>query len=182
MTTQFISAQGIGLIGVLCFILSFQIKSNRALYLTQGIGSAAFCVQFLLVGAYTGCLNLVLLVIRNITLIKINDWKWLQWKGWVVVLSIICFGIMILTWDGPVSILPFIAMTGSNIGMWTNNAQKIRLANLVCISPAWLIYDTIVGAYAGTLNECVVLGSIIVSIIRYGWKAMGDPNADFQKK
>lgn len=181
MSSSFIIAQCIGLIGVLCFILSFQIRSNRALYLTQGIGSAAFCIQFLLVGAFTGCFNLVVLVIRNLLLIRINEWKWLQWKGWVVILSAICFGIMIFTWNGPVSILPFVAMTGSNIGMWTNNAMKIRLANLVCISPAWLIYDTIVGAFAGTLNECVVLGSIIVSIARYGWKAMSDPDADFQK-
>lgn len=181
MTAKFILAQCIGLIGVLCFILSFQIKSNRVLYLTQAIGSAAFCVQFLLVGAITGCFNLVVLVVRNLFLIKINDWKWLQWKGWIFILSGICFVIMILTWDGLKSILPFIAMTASNIGMWTNNAQKIRLANLVCISPAWLIYDTIVGAFAGTLNECVVLGSIIVSIFRFGWKSMGDPDSGFQK-
>lgn len=181
MSTIFILAQCIGLVGVLCFIISFQVKSNRGLFLAQTFGCIAFCVQFLLVDAYTGCLSMVIYAVRNAFLTKINTWEWLKWKGWIVVLSAVCFVAMIATWDGALSILPLIAMIGSNIGMWTNNAQKIRLANLICISPAWLIYDISVGAYAGALNESVILCSIAVSIFRFGWSAMGDPDSDFQK-
>ena len=181
MTSTYLLSQGIGLIGVLCFILSFQISSNRMLFLTQGLGCLAFSVQFLLVGAYTGCLNLIVIIIRNVLLMKFKDWKWVQWKGFVAVFGAMCFAVMLITWAGPLSILPFLAVAVGNIGMWTNNAQKIRLVNLVCSSPAWLVYDFIVGSYSGVLNECIVLASILVSIYRYGWRAMGDPDSKFQK-
>ncbi|MBO5568468.1 MAG: YgjV family protein, partial [Clostridia bacterium] len=37
-------------------------------------------------------------------------------------------------------------------------------------SPLWIVYDVIVGSWAGILDEVVTELSIIISIIRYGWK------------
>lgn len=171
--------QGIGFIGVICFIMSFQIKSNKALFLAQMAGSGLFCVQFMLIGAYSGCLSLLVIVIRNWFLARADKWPAVLWKGWAVLIIIVCAAIMIFTWTGPISILPFLAMAGGTIGYYTNNAQKIRFANLVCCSPAWLIYDFVVGSIGGVLNESIVLISIFVSIYRYGWKSMNNP--DFGK-
>ena len=130
MSMIFILAQCIGLVGVLCFIISFQVKSNRGLFLAQTFGCIAFCVQFLLVDAYTSSM-----VYNHLH----KDMYYKKIGG---------FGHEIF---------------------------------LLCISPAWLIYDISVGAYAGALNESVILCSIAVSIFRFGWSAMGDPDSDFQK-
>ena len=43
--------QAIGLSGVVVFILSYQIKSNKALYFMQLLGSALFCVHFVMLAA-----------------------------------------------------------------------------------------------------------------------------------
>ncbi len=171
--------QLIGYAGVICFILSFQIKSNKALYFTQMLGSAIFAIQFYMLGALTGCLNLFAVIIRNCMLLKINEWKWVAWKGWIIIWIIIYIPILVFTWESLLSLLPFAAMVAATIGLWSNNARTIRFANLVCISPCWMIYDMGVGSWAGVLNEAIVLASIIVSIYRYGWKAMGDPNSGF---
>lgn len=37
-------------------------------------------------------------------------------------------------------------------------------------SPLWIIYDILVGSWAGILDEVVSEVSIIISIARYGWK------------
>jgi hypothetical protein len=37
-------------------------------------------------------------------------------------------------------------------------------------SPLWIIYDIIVGSWAGILDEVVSEASMIISIYRYGWK------------
>ena len=37
-------------------------------------------------------------------------------------------------------------------------------------SPLWIIYDVIIGSWAGILDEIVTEISMIVSIFRYGWK------------
>ena len=43
--------QGIGFAGAALFIISYQIKSNRALFFCQMLGCIVFCIQFLLMGA-----------------------------------------------------------------------------------------------------------------------------------
>lgn len=37
-------------------------------------------------------------------------------------------------------------------------------------SPLWIVYDGMVGSWAGILDEIASEVSMIVSIIRYGWK------------
>lgn len=167
--------QGIGFVGMACFILSYQIKSNKALYWTQTGGTGLFCLQFILLGAWSGCFNLVMIIIRNIMICKSDKYEWIRWKGWVAVICAVCTVILVLTWMGPLSLLPYIALVSSTIGYWTNNAQKIRLSNLVCASPAWVIYDIFVGSIGGALSESITIISILISVYRYGWKAMGDP-------
>ena len=45
-----------------------------------------------------------------------------------------------------------------------------------------LIYDIIFHSYAGILNEVITITSILISIWRFGWKNLGDPNSGFSQK
>ena len=63
-----------------------------------------------------------------------------------------------------------------------DNALNIRKANLFVACPAWLIYDIIFHSYAGILNEVITITSILISIWRFGWKNLGDPNSGFSQK
>ena len=65
---------------------------------------------------------------------------------------------------------PVAANIAATIGGYTHNARKIRLAGMFVNSPLWIIYDVIVGSWAGILDELVTECSMIVSILRYGWK------------
>lgn len=172
--------QIIGFIGVAVFILSYQIKSNRMLFLFQLVGSALFCLQFYLLDARSGCLSLALNILRNAMLMRYNEWKWIQWKGWPIIISGLFTVVLFGTWNGPISLLAFTASVSSTMGYWSNNARRIRLVNLVCASPCWLIYDCLVSSWGGMLNESITLASIIVSIIRFGWKRLGQ-DTEFQK-
>jgi hypothetical protein len=78
------------------------------------------------------------------------------------------------TWKGMISLLPLLSITASTIGYWTNSAKYIRLSNLMIGSPSWLIYDAIVGSAGGVISEAITQASIILSIIRFGWKALDE--------
>ena len=182
MDLQFIAAQACGIIGVICFLLSYQVRSNRGLYLFQAGGCVAFGIQFLLLGAYSGCISQVYIIVRNMMLSMYNHWAWVRWKGWVPVFVILAAGVTAVTWDGPVSLLPMVTMTAGTIAMWTNNAGVIRLVGLIFVSPPWIVYDFIVGAYSAIINEVIIIASVLYSIYRFGWKQMLDPESDFQKK
>lgn len=171
--------QIIGFIGAAVFVASYQIKSNRLLFLFQLLGSGIFCFQFFLLSAWSGCLSLAVFMLRDAMLYKYRDWNWVRWKGWTFIISAVFVVILFVTWNGPISLLPLAASVSSTFGYWTNNAQSIRLANLACASPCWLIYDVLVMSLGGVLCESITLASIIVSVYRFGWKNMKDDH-EFQ--
>lgn len=171
--------QAIGFIGVAFFITSYQIKSNRALFVCQLIGCVIFCIQFFILGAHTGAVSLIINIIRNLLLIKIKDWKWVSSKATMFVILAMLLAMTVYTWDGAISLLPLASVGATTIGYWTNNAQKIRLSQFIG-SPCVLVYDILVRSWGGVLSESITLVSIIVSVIRFGWKNMGDPDSDFQ--
>ena len=43
-----------GVLSTLSFIVSFQIKSNKALFLVQSLADVFYCIQFYLLGATGG--------------------------------------------------------------------------------------------------------------------------------
>ena len=70
--------------------------------------------------------------------------------------------------------MPVVANIASTIGGYTYNARKIRIAGMFINSPLWIVYNVIVGSWAGILDEVVSEISMIISIWRYGWKNLDD--------
>ena len=171
-----IIANGFGVLSTLCFIASFQVKSNKGLYLIQSVANVFYGIQFYLLGATGGLFNMGMQIVRNLLLCKKEEWKWLQHPAMAPLLCVPSLIYMIVTWNSLLDLLPFIAMTVGTFGYWTDSAKKLRIAELFGVSPAWMTYDLIEGAYGGVLNELVILASIVFSIIRFGWKGLDDPS------
>lgn len=164
--------QGIGFAAVAVFVLSYQIKSNRKLFLLQLIGSALFCLQFYLLDARSGCLSLAVNMLRNALMMKYRDWEWVRQKWCPAAIAGLFTAVLLLTWNGPVSLLAFAASVSSTFAYWSNSPRKIRAVNLFCASPCWLVYDVIVHSLGGILSESITIVSILVSFLRFGWKGL----------
>ena len=170
-----IIANAFGVLSTICFIISFQIKSNRALYVIQSVANVFYGLQFYLLGATGGLFNMGMQIARNLLLLKYESWSWLRWKGCAPLFCVPSLIYMFVTWNGWLDLLPFIAFSVGTFMFWTNSAKMIRLSELVCVSPAWMLYDLITKAYGGILTELVILASVVVSIVRFGWKGLDDP-------
>lgn len=164
--------QAIGFAGVFLFLASYQVRSNRRLFALQTLSCLTFCLQFALLGAYSGCLSLLVNIARNIMLTKYNDCRLVRWKGWVAVFSILCLAMAVLTWNGPASLLPVAGTVAGTAACWTNNAGRIRIVNLGVVCPCSLAYDVMVTSWGGILNESITIAAIVVSILRFGWTAL----------
>lgn len=165
--------QGIGFVAVAFFILSYQMKSNRLLFLFQLIGCSIFVIQFGILGAYTGALSLLINILRNVLLLKANVWTWVRSKKTMLGIIALLVAFTIWTWNGWISLLPLASVGVTTVGYWTDNAQKIRLSQLMG-SPCTLLYDVLIHSWGGVLSESITLVSIILSIIRFGWKNLND--------
>ena len=172
---NYIFIQSIGILGTGLFFLSYQFKSNKTLFQIQFISYVCYTIHLLMLGAITGGISYALNTVRSFCLSGENTF--LKGKKMCTLLCIFQIMVLIFTWNGWWSILPVMANIAATIGGYTYNAGKIRAVGMFINSPLWVIYNIIVGSWAGILDEVVTEVSIIISIYRYGWK-----NLDLREK
>lgn len=160
--------QLIGLGGTAAYLLSFQFKKNRHLFMMQAASYCFYFIHFYLLGALTGAFCYSINLIRSVFLSSKKSWSHSRYA--CAALCILQVVAMSLTWGGWISLLPCVANIASTIGCFSGNPRKIRTANLFINSPLCAIYAIIVGSLAGVLDELTSMASIIISIVRFGWK------------
>jgi Bacterial inner membrane protein. len=164
--TQIIIAQAIGILGMIAAMLSFQCKSSKKMFIIQAFCAGFFLIHFGLLGAAVGMLQNVLAIVR--AMIFRSEKKWAQHKSIPYIFGVLFLLTILLTYDGPITLLPPIAMVISTFAMWTKNGKKIRILQLFTVSPMWLIYNAFVLSISGCITEAFNIVSILVSIARYG--------------
>lgn len=168
MSIQAILIQLIGFIGTGLFFASFQCKTNKNLFRIQFLSYLFYTLHLLLLGAVTGGISYVINTVRSFCLGSRSDF--LKSRTMCVIICGMQMIAMVVTWNGWISILPVAANIASTIGGYTHNARKVRVAGIFVNSPLWIIYNIIVGSWAGIVDEIISEASMILSIIRFGWK------------
>ncbi len=162
-------AQALGIVGMGINILSMQCKKTSGVYTMLLIGGCFFTANYFLLGSYAGALMNVYSVFRSFYLLI--DKRTRKPSQLVVLMSVLAAcGAVGLYMDGPIALLPLVAHIAANVGMWQRNGAKLRLLQLVAVSPLWLVNNIIVFTIGGILCEIFVIVSVLVSILRYGWK------------
>lgn len=168
MTPSAFFIQAIGILGTTLFFLSYQCKSNKNLFRVQFVSYLCYTIHLLMLGAITGGISYVLNTVRSFCLG--SKYSFLKSKWMCMIICMLQVVALIFTWDGWWSILPIVANIAATIGGYTHNPRKIRVAGIFINSPLWIIYDIIVGSWAGIIDEVVTEASMLISIYRYGWK------------
>ncbi len=168
MSLKYIFIQAIGILGTILFFLSYQCKSNKNLFRVQFISYMCYTTHLLMLGAVTGGISYILNTVRSFCLGSKNTF--LKGNCMCCLICVLQVTTLLFTWNGWWSFLPVAANIASTIGGYTYNARKIRVVGMFINSPLWIVYDIIVGSWAGILDELVSEASMIISIYRYGWK------------
>lgn len=166
--SKYLLIQMVGLLGTVLYFVSYQFKDNRKLFRMQFASYMCYTIHLILLGAITGGLSTTLNTVRSFCLGSKN--KFLRSYAMCFILCSLQVVALIVSWAGWISLLPIVANIASTIGGYTNNARKIRIAGMFINSPLWIVYSMIVGSWAGVLDEVVSETSMIISVIRYGWK------------
>ena len=173
MSVNLLLIQVIGFLGTILFFLSYQCKNNKMLFRVQFVSYLCYTVHLLLLGAITGGISYILNTVRSLCLS--SESHFLKSKCVCGLLCALQIVTLVFTWGSWCSVLPVIANIATTIGGYTYSARKIRVVGLCVNSPLWIVYNIVVGSWAGILDEVVSMASMILSIVRYGWK-----NLDYQ--
>ena len=164
----YVLVQAVGLMGTILFFLSFQCRSNRKLFRVQLASYVFYTAHLLMLGAVTGGVSYMINAFRSLCLG--SRWKFAREKGMCAAICAMQLAALCFTWSGWISLLPVAANIAATIGGYTHNARRIRLTGMLINSPLWIVYDLIVGSWAGILDELASEASMVISIARYGWK------------
>ena len=168
MQAKDILIQAVGFLGTVVFFFSYQCKSNKKLFRCRFVSYLLYTVHLLMLGALTGGISYILNTFRSFCLGCEN--KFLKGKLMCVIICLLQLITLAVTWKGFSSVLPVAANIAATVGGYTYNARKIRIVGIFVNSPLWIIYDIIIGSWAGILDEAVSELSMIISVVRYGWK------------
>lgn len=161
----FVVAQVFGLVGLVLMIVSFQINHKQKMLHLQILACIMHALQYLCLGALSGCLMSALAGARNYAYGRLK-----KVPKALVAMVVIC--IIVLTavfYDGPASILPGIATVVYTVGFASSNLTIVRTSDVVaCIF--YIIYNIVVGAYTGLATSVLEMLFTLVAMLRFDWR------------
>ena len=181
-----IFVQVLGFVGIGLNLIAVQFNKYRTIIFFKTMGSLLFALQYFLLGAYTGMVMDLIGSIRNI-IFTLNVKNKRSNKGYVIFFACLTAiaGIITIamTWDVSkirwtddvklatilmvvISALSIFAKLISTISYSIANPHKMRLLNLPSAG-CWLIYNFVAFTLAGTINEIMTLGSILIAEYRF---------------
>ena len=161
----YIIGQVLSIVAVILGLVSYQMKTSRAILAIEIITASVFSAHYLLIGENTAmALNLLAVVQCIVYYYRDKHNK----KGWVVPIIFTCLIIVtsILTWDGWYSLFIMLGLVAYSICVASQNAQIIRYA-MFFKAPMCMTYNIIVFSTGGILYEAAVLISSIIGTVRY---------------
>ena len=157
--------QALGIVAVILGVITYQMRSQKALLVVNMITCAVFCAHYLLIGAISGfALNAVGFV-RNIVYTN-RDKKLFASPVWPYVFGAVMLLAGILTWQDWRSVLMVCALVINSLALSLKNPQHIRFSLLITC-PLVLIYDLLLHSYGGMVYEGMSIVSSVIGIVRF---------------
>ncbi len=155
----------LGFISVGLFFYSYQRTQKRKLMIIQTIATALSCIQYLLIGAFSGFALNIVCIIRNFIFYSRDKKQRSDWTS-PILLSLCIAVASIFSWEGIHSLLITLGLVINTMCMGMLNAKTFRKTILIS-SSLILLYNIFAFSYSGILSESISLISVVIGIIRY---------------
>jgi hypothetical protein len=162
--------QIIGVIAVITYLCSYQIKNRRGIIITNVTSRGLYILQYLLLGAFSGAVLDVLGAVVSV-LAERSDRPFIKkHRKAVIIISnavIIAAGLAVsIISKNPLDLLPIVGVVLQVGAFWISDERKIRIVSLIG-SPFWFIYNFASRAYGSSIGDIFTMLSIIIAMIRY---------------
>ena len=155
----------LGFVSVGLFFYSYQCTEKRKLMVIQTVATALSCVQYLLIGAFSGFALNIVCILRNLAFYYRDKYKRTD-LVLPVVFSLLMAGASAFSWEGTHSLLITLGLVVNTMCMGMFSANDFRKTILIS-SSLILVYNIFAFSYSGILSESISLISVVIGIIRY---------------
>ncbi|MCL2869466.1 YgjV family protein [Candidatus Saccharibacteria bacterium] len=161
-----IVAQIAGLIASAISIGGIQLKKKRHILIAFIAANAFYCIDFLLIGAWSGLLVSLISIIQTLVVYGYDKHKKPITKTLIVVFILISLATGVFSVRQFVDLLPLLAFALYSLSIVQKKGKNLRILTLILII-CWMVYDSSVGAYSLLISDTFFTVSTLVAIIRY---------------
>ena len=162
---NFILAQICGGIALVLTVISVQFKSKEKIVMCFILANIVVAIQYFLLNALTGAVISIINAIRCIVF-YIYKKKNLKPSIYILLLfEVVAITCGIISWQNNWSIIPIVVTVLYTYGLWQDNVTVIRISAGI-VGFGWTVYNLIVQAYVGAIQEAAQTISSIISLIR----------------
>jgi len=165
MKPSYLIAQGIGIAAILLAYFVYTTRSRKILITLKFLTDLLWGLHYFLLGAFSGALMNVVNMIREVIFQQKGSKKWAKSPLWAVVFVIMSLVSTLISWQGPISLLPALGSSIAVVGLWCSDTAHIRAFSFPGVS-LWLIYSILTRSYTHMISNLITLLSIAVGIIR----------------
>ena len=161
----FILAQICGVIALIFTVVSVQFKTKEKIVMCSVFANLVVTIQFFLLNAITGA---IISIINTIRCIIFYYYKKKDKKPSLMILlifEIVAIVSGMFSWQNIWSIIPIIVTVIYTYGLWQDNVKVIRITTAI-VGLGWAIYDVIVMAYVGAIQEISQFVSAVIALVR----------------
>ena len=165
MKPSYLIAQGIGIAAILLAYFVYTTRSRKILITLKFLTDLLWGLHYFLLGAFSGALMNVVNMIREVIFQQKCSKKWAKSPLWAVVFVIMSLISTLISWQGPISLLPALGSSIAVVGLWCSDTAHIRAFSFPGVF-LWLIYSILTRSYTHMISNLITLLSIAVGIIR----------------
>ena len=159
---------GFSALALLIYTFIF-IKAELGIKIALTTFSGLFFLHFILINVYAGAYMSLFGCARGIFSLFAGKRPWVQHLGWPTFFTGCALVISFLTWTGPESLLPALALSCVTWSLWQPTLLRLRLFCLAG-SPIWITYSSIVGSLPAILADSLSCIAILISLYRFHYK------------
>ncbi len=164
-TPQGVAAQCVGFVamGVALFIYTF--RDRRKILLSKMVADLLWVGHYGLLGAFSGSLINAVNAVREAVFYHKDHRAWARHIAWPILFLAANAACTLLSWQGPLSLLPMLGSSLNIIGLWCSSPTKLRLISLPA-QTLWEIYSIAVGAIPSIIVNAISITSILIALSR----------------
>lgn len=160
----------LGVLAVLAFLLSFQLKKRQNIILVNIASRIFYILQYIFLGALEGAvLDFSGFVFSFLARYKEKPFVTKHLKIIIIAVNVLLIAVGLSLYENVFSLFAIGGIVLEIMALWLTKEKNIRLLSLACL-PFWLTYNIANGAYSSAVGNVLGMVSIALAMLRLDFK------------
>ena len=159
----YIVAQIIGLIAFIISLCAYHKKDKKSILDNMIVSNILNVIHYVLLDAPSGYITKGLAITRDTFVLNKTKHRRLSSVIYLYIFVFIYLTLMYITYNGIISILPFVASIYYLIGLWDADELRVKKVAMYSFIP-WLVYNMCVLSISGIISNIISIVSTLIAI------------------